>query len=519
MNRRGFYNLLFLTPIFLCLSAISFGQKKDFADSEILVKFKTSVDGPSRNLAAARQKGSIAEALGDSGWFRVRIAAGKGVKSAIAEFQDLPEIEAAQPNFYYSIQVTPNDPGLANAGMYGLTKISAPLAWDITTGNNAVVVANIDTGVRYTHEDLAANMWVNPGEIAGNSIDDDANGFVDDIYGYDFRFNDPDPMDQNGHGTHTSGTLGAVGNNGIGVVGVNWNVKIMAIKIYSASGTDTTSAMLINAYNYVRMMKNRGINIRVTNNSYGGCNEACGFDQATKDAIDALGDAGILNVFAAGNSSVNIDSTPFYPASYTSPSILSVGASSNTDARFFNYGVVGVDLAAPGVSIYSTSGSADTGTSAYTTLSGTSMATPHVTGAAALLAGQNPSLSVASLKATLMNNVDQLPQWSGLVKSGGRLNVRAALQNPTVCTVGVNSDNILVPTKGGQLNLAINSAQNCDYSIKSNNSWIVVNGDTAISGNGQLKVWVRVNPTISRSGTVKVGDRIITIRQNRASNL
>jgi subtilisin family serine protease len=148
--------------------------------------------------------------------------------------------------------------------MYGLTKIGAPAAWDLSTGSANVVVANIDTGIHYTHQDLAANIWTNPGEVNGNLIDDDSNGFVDDFYGWDFRYNDSDPVDQNGHGTHTSGTIGAVGNNMLGVVGVNWNVRLMAIKIYSPSGTDTTSAMLINAYQYVLLMKNRGVNIRVT---------------------------------------------------------------------------------------------------------------------------------------------------------------------------------------------------------------------------------------------------------------
>ena len=140
--------------------------------------------------------------------------------------------------------------------MYGMAKISAPQAWDLTTGSSTVVIANIDTGCKYTHEDLAANMWTNPGEIPNNGIDDDGNGFVDDYYGYDFFFNDPDPLDENGHGTHTTGILGAVGNNSLGVVGVNWNVRIMSIKIYNSIGFGTTSAMLINAYNYVRMMKN-----------------------------------------------------------------------------------------------------------------------------------------------------------------------------------------------------------------------------------------------------------------------
>ncbi len=404
--------------------------------------------------------------------------------------------------------------------MYGMGKISAPQAWDIATGSNAVVVANIDTGMRYTHEDLAANMWVNPGEVAGNGLDDDGNGFVDDVHGFDFRFNDADPADEygNGHGTHTSGTIGAVGNNGIGVVGVNWNVKLMAVKIYSAAGNDTTSAMLINAYNYVRMMKNRGVNIRVTNNSYSGCNEACGYDQATKDAIDALGDVDILNVFAAGNDARNVELNPAYPASYSSPSILSVAASDQADNRvgFSNWGNVSVDLAAPGLGIRSTTRGSD---SAYGSMSGTSMAAPHVAGAAALLAGHNPSLSAVSLKATLMNTVDALPEWSGLVKTGGRLNVFAALQNQTVCTFGFGPQSILVPTKGGQYSINVTAPQNCDFSVKSNSKWIVVNGPIVQSGNGLVKFWVRINNTVRRSGTIRIGGQTLTITQSRDGNL
>jgi subtilisin family serine protease len=436
------------------------------------------------------------------------------VADAMKEYEKMGEVEAVQPNFYYWLALTPNDPQFTAAGMYGLGKISAPAAWDLTTGSSNVVVADIDTGTRLTHEDLAANLWTNPGEINNNGIDDDGNGFIDDFYGYDFRFNDSNPADENGHGTHTAGTIGAVGNNGLGVVGVNWNVKIMTIKIYSASGTDSTSAMLINAYNYVRLMRNRGVNIRVTNNSYADCPEACGYDQATKDALDAMGEAGILNVFAAGNNGRNIETQPIYPASYTSPHILSVASSTSTDARsgFSNFGNVSVDLAAPGSSILSTTFGTN---SSYGSLSGTSMATPHVAGAAALLAAHNPNLSAISLKATLMNTVDVLAAWNGVVKTGGRLNVANALNNQTVCSFNLSQNNVTAPTKGGIYTVNITVPQNCDYSIKSNAKWISVMSENVLSGNGAITFRVATNQTISRTGTISIGGQSLTITQSR----
>ncbi|MGH9818832.1 MAG: S8 family serine peptidase, partial [Pyrinomonadaceae bacterium] len=265
---------------------------------------------------------------------------------------------------------------------------------------------------------------------------------------------------------------------------------------------------------YIRMMKNRGVNIRVTNNSYGDCPEACGYDQATKDAIDAMGDAGILNVFAAGNSNNNNDISPFYPASYTSPGILAVAASDSNDNRagFSNYGPTTVDLAAPGVSVLSTYFTSD---SSYATLSGTSMATPHVAGAAALLASFNPDLSVASLKATLMNTVDPLPQWNGVVRSGGRLNIAKALQNQTVCTFGLASNTILAPTKGGYLSVEVTAPQNCDFAIKSNARWIHVYSPNVWSGNGTVTFRVTLNPTITRVGTVTIAGQTFMVRQSR----
>ncbi|MEO8649042.1 MAG: S8 family serine peptidase, partial [Acidobacteriota bacterium] len=352
MKKAFLYTLLLIAAT----TAAAASGRGTYVKDEVLIRFSGGTDQTLAATALSAAGANVVERLGDIGWQRIRLPSGMSVDEALRKFKGLRGVDAVQPNFYYDLTATPNDPQYPNSSMYGLTKISAPAAWDLSTGSTSVVVANIDTGIKYTHEDLAANMWTNPGEVNGNGIDDDGNGFIDDYYGYDFYFNDGDPLDEHGHGTHTSGTIGAVGNNGVGVVGVNWNVRIMAIKIYDAAGISSTSAMLINAYNYVRMMKGRGVNIRVTNNSYGGCPEACGYDQATKDALDAMGDAGILNVFAAGNDARNSDVNPAYPASYTSPSIISVANSTSADEKNAgsNFGIVTVDLAAPGTGILST---------------------------------------------------------------------------------------------------------------------------------------------------------------------
>ncbi|MEJ7848632.1 MAG: S8 family serine peptidase [Pyrinomonadaceae bacterium] len=512
----NFLKALVFSILFISLADYALAQKPSgqFVPDELLVKFRKDAQRKAALKAHSLIGAKVLEDLGGSGLQRIKLPASAHVAEILKRYEEFPEVEFVQPNYYYHLLNTPNDAQYPNAGMYGLRKISAPQAWDLTTGSSAVVVANIDTGVRYTHEDLAANMWTNPGETAGNGIDDDGNGFIDDIYGYDFFFNDSDPNDENRHGTHTAGTIGAVGNNSIGVVGVNWNVKIMAIKIYDSDGFGTTSAMLINAYNYVRLMKERGVNIRVTNNSYGGCSEACGYDQATKDAIDALGNAGILNVFAAGNDNRNTDTLPAYPASYTSPSILSVAASSSTDTRpvFSNFGVLSVDLAAPGLGILSTINASN---SSYDLLNGTSMATPHAAGAAALLSAYNPNLSAASLKATLMNTVDVLPNWNGVVKTGGRLNVSNALLNQTVCSLNTPNSSITVPTKGGTFSVNITAPQNCDYSVRSPVKWIKISGPDSLSGNGTFTFRVTVNPTITRSATIDIGGQTYTVNQSR----
>lgn len=500
--------------IFVLFSQILFAQKtqENFVKDELLLKFKAGTSNESALKINQKADSQMLEKFGDLGWQRVKLPADMSVNEAISFYKTFAEVEAVQPNFYYQLAITPDDTRYSE--LYGMSKISAPAAWDITTGSSSVIVAVIDTGIKYTHEDLAANMWTNSGETPNNGIDDDNNGYVDDYYGYDFRFNDSDPNDEFNHGTHVAGTIGAVGNNALGITGVNWNVRMMAVKIYSASGTDTTSAMLINAYNYVRIMKERGENIRVSNNSYGGCNEACVYDQATKDALDAMGNAGILNVFAAGNANQNTEVNPFYPGSYTSPSVLTVASSTSTDTRssFSNYGVNRVDLAAPGSAILSSVITA----SNYGTFSGTSMASPHVAGAAALLSSHNPSLSNASLKATLMNTVDVLANWNGVVKTGGRLNVVNALQNQTVCNFNLSQSSLQARTKGGVYTIDVTSAQNCDYSVKSNNRWIqVIDQLPAYSGNNTITFRVTVNPTISRVGMMTIAGQTFTVTQSR----
>lgn len=490
-----------------------FSQEK-FVKGELLVKFREPTNSSLTAKINREMDSEFVERLGDKSLHRIELSDEISVETAIAKLNRYPEIEYAQPNFYYRLAVSPDDTRFSE--LWGMEKISAPAAWDITSGSSDTIVAVIDTGIRYTHEDLAANMWTNSGETPNNGIDDDNNGFIDDVHGYDFRFNDSDPDDEfgSGHGTHVAGTIGAVGNNSLGVTGVNWNVRLMAIKIYSSTGTDTTSAMLINAYNYVRMMKERGENIRVTNNSYSGCNEACSYDQATKDALDAMGNAGILNVFAAGNDARNVETNPAYPGSYNSSTVLTVASSTSTDTRsgFSNFGSTRVDLAAPGSGILSTTRTAAN----YGNSSGTSMASPHAAGAAALLSSHNPSLTNASLKATLMNTVDVLANWDGVVKTSGRLNVANALQNQTVCNFGLSQNAINVRTKGGIYTVDVSAGENCDFFVKSNDRWIyLMNSTDALSGNSTVTFRVTVNPTISRTGTISIAGQTFTVTQSR----
>ncbi|MFV2065691.1 MAG: S8 family peptidase [Pirellulales bacterium] len=363
---------------------------------------------------------------------KIGLGPGANLDAALAAYRDRPDVLYAEPNYMVYATAEPDDLrfselwGLNNTGQTGGTvdaDIDAPAAWDVTTGSNSVVVAVIDTGVDYTHEDLAANIWVNPGEIAGDGIDNDGNGYVDDIRGYDFANNDNDPMDDQGHGTHVAGTIGAVADNGVGVTGVNWNVQIMAVKFLAADGSGSV-ADAIDGITYA--VDNGAL---ISNNSWGDNGE---FSQALFDAVQYAQSAGHLFVAAAGNGNSlgigqNNDLNPFYPAGLGLDNVLSVAASDNNDngATFSNYGVTTVDLAAPGVDILST-----TRSNTYGTLSGTSMAAPHVTGVAALLYAAHPDWTYDQVIQQILSTVDPLPAFQGITVTGGRLNAASALGNP-----------------------------------------------------------------------------------------
>jgi subtilisin family serine protease len=381
---------------------------------------------------------------------------GAGTKDVAAWGATAAGIVSLEPDFALSRSLMPNDPslsqlwGLHNTGQSGGVvdaDIDAPEAWDVTTGSRSVVIGVIDSGVDVSHPDLAANIWRNPGEIPGNGIDDDNNGFIDDVSGWDFVSNDNVPQDGDGHGTHVAGTIGGVGNDGRGVTGVNWQVSLLPLKFLSDSGSGSTAAAIA-AINYATALRARGVNIVATNNSWGGG----GFSSALQDAIRRHGEAGILFVAAAGNESSNNDTVAAYPANYALPNVISVAALDRSDqlASFSNYGATKVHIGAPGVAIYST-----TPGNRYASYNGTSMAAPHVAGVAGLLAAANPQATMAEMRAAILDSAVPIPALSGSATTGGRLNAAAALQR----IAPVAGPRVLAVTPAGEIQPPVTSLQ------------------------------------------------------------
>ena len=404
---------------------------KPYMTGEVLVQFAPSATDSQRTRALSKVGG---QALGH---FKhdlalARIPAGVAMGKALDELNADGAVAFAEPNWVYQHAAVSNDPLFTNGSLWGMYgDASSPAnpygsqaaeAWAAGhTCNASVYVGIIDEGFMYAHEDLAANAWTNPFDPA-DGVDNDGNGYVDDVHGWDFDGNNNTTFDgtSDDHGTHVAGTIGAVGGNGIGVAGVCWNVKLISGKFLGRRGGNTANAIL--AVDYMTDLKTRhGLNIVATNNSWGGG----GFSQGLADAIERANDAGILFIAAAGNETTNNDVTPHYPSSYDNANIVSVASITSTGglSSFSNWGATSVDIGAPGSSIQSTLPKSSKGKviSGYGAYSGTSMATPHVTGAAALYASTHPGASHLQIRDALLNGTPTA-SLAGKTVTGDRLN-------------------------------------------------------------------------------------------------
>ena len=339
--------------------------------------------------------------------------------------------EYCSPNFIVTTKALPDDNEyLKQWALNGAFGIDAEAAWDINQGNDSVVIAVVDTGVDYHHPELSRNIWTNPFEVPGNGIDDDENGYIDDIHGINAITGSGNPMDDNIHGTHVSGIIGAIGNNSNGVVGVNWKTKIMGLKFLDSSGFGGMDSAVI-ALNYMVKMKKAGVNIRVVNNSWGGA----GFSEVLEQAVKQVRDSGIIFVAAAGNEANDNDINPIYPASHDVDNVVSVAATdiNGNITGFSNYGLLKVNIAAPGQDILSTIPN-----SKYASLSGTSMAAPFVTGALGLLLSKYPEIGYQQAITRLYESGRDLQTLNGLINTGRLLNLSKLLRGETSPVPKVN---------------------------------------------------------------------------------
>ena len=427
------------------LKSANLKQVYDMVPNEVLVRFKEGIDENNKTRVIGKLQGKQKERIltdemsrhGDKQGIEL-ISMPGSVADAILAMKGAPEVEYAEPNYIYTHQDISNDTYYTSGQLWGMYGAASPLktntygsrageAWaNGHTGSALVFIGIIDEGYMYTHEDIAANAGKNPGEIAGNGIDDDGNGYKDDVYGWDFDGNNSSVFDgvNDDHGTHVAGTIGGVGGNGKGVAGMCWSVRLLDTKFLGSRGGTTANA--IKAVDYFTNLKTRvsnRVNIIATNNSWGGG----GFSQGLQDAIERANAANILFIAAAGNDGANTETSTSYPSGYSNANIIAVASinSSGSLSSWSNYAATKVDLGAPGEGIYSSVPVSvkRNAVSGYASYSGTSMATPHVTGAAALYASTHPGATAAQIKAAILGATTPTASLSGKCVTGGRLNV------------------------------------------------------------------------------------------------
>ena len=415
------------------------GNTERFVPNEILVKFKAGTSESKKQEVFDRINARVSERILTKTMQRFGDREGVyllntplAALEAISRVRGL-EIEFAEPNFIYQHTLASNDTYYTNGSLWGMygdatnptnaNGSQAGEAWALgNVGSSSVYVGIIDEGAMFAHEDIIGNFG-NPGEIAGNGIDDDGNGFADDVNGWDFVNNDNSVFDgvDDDHGTHVAGTIGAKGGNGKGVAGVCWNVKMISAKFLGSTGGTTANA--IKAVDYITAFKLKGLNMVASNNSWGGG----GFSQGLQDAITKAEQAGVLFIAAAGNDGLNTETTVSYPSGYSNANIIAVASITNTGAisSFSNYAATKVDIGAPGSGISSTLPARSKGKviSSYGSYSGTSMATPHVTGGAALYAATHPGSTAATIKNAILSSAVPTASLTGKCVTGGRLNV------------------------------------------------------------------------------------------------
>lgn len=417
-------------------------ERESSGRPEVLVKFKSEMSREALDSLSSQFNDVVEDRIENApGWAAVDDLDNASPAEIVAQYRKLPEVEYAEENFEITLSrsaeeieiagvtasIRPTDPqfaeqwALLNEGQRGGKQgadIGATSAWTVTTGSEDVVVAVLDSGVDYLHEDLAPNMWKRPASMT--PYQDRDLGVVDDVHGFNAVDNASDPMDENGHGTHCAGIIGAEGGNGLGIAGVNWKVRIMPLKFMNAGGYGTTKDA-IEAINYVIERKKAGVNVRIISASWGSTQKSRALEEVIRKAYEN----DILFVAAAGNSSVNNDRSPHYPSSYNVPNVVSVAALDRHDqlASFSNYGPKSVAVAAPGVDILSTW----LGNS-YEEKSGTSMATPVVSGVAALIVATHPRITVDDLRKQILAAADPIVALKGKTVTGGRINASKALK-------------------------------------------------------------------------------------------